>query len=103
MSATEAIKSIEQHLEAFVQSAREKLEQDLPVVEKTVADAESNPVVAALAGAAHLTAVPEVLSALASVVGVLDAAIGNAKAQGAAEAQQAAAAAAQPEQPQPTA
>jgi hypothetical protein len=57
-------------------------------VEKVVTDAESNPVVQAIGAAAHLTAVPEVLSALASVVGVLDTAIGNAKAQGAAEAQQ---------------
>lgn len=92
MSASQAVESIKEHFEAFVKSAEEKLEQDLPKVEETVTAAESNPVVQAVSAAVHLPEVPDLLSALASFVTVVDGALGKAKEAGAA------AAAPQPEQ-----
>lgn len=80
MSASEAVRSIEQHFAAFLASAKEKLEQDLPVLASTAAAAESNPVVLAVAQAAHLPEVPELLSAVAGFLTAVDAALGAAKA-----------------------
>lgn len=91
-----ALENIGAHLKAEAESVTARFQDDLPVVQKFVADAASNPVTAALAAAVHLPGVPSALQTVAGIIASMDAAIGDAKAQAAAEAQAAAAAAAQP-------
>jgi hypothetical protein len=98
MDLAQAVEDLKQHFEAFKASAEEKLEQTLPVVADAAQKLSGNPVVAALAGAAHINDAPELLNELASIITKADAALAASKAAGAAEAQQAAQAAAQPPQ-----
>ena len=83
-----AVENIRQHLEAVKADAEAKLVQDLPGLASWAQAASTNPAVAALSAAVHLPEAPEVLAALADFINKADAAIGAAKAQGAAEAQQ---------------
>lgn len=95
MNVSEAFDSLKQHFEAFVESGKEKLEHELPVLADLVQKAASNPVIAAIAQAEHLDDAPEWLEALATEITKVDNALGTAKAAGAAQAQADAAAAAQ--------
>jgi hypothetical protein len=99
MSFVDAWQNIENHLKADAESVAARVEQDLPVIGQFLQDAAASPVTAALAQAAHLTAVPEGLQMVASFIQQADAAIAAAKAQAAAEAQAAAAAAASVAEP----
>ncbi|HXT90551.1 MAG TPA: hypothetical protein VN714_14960 [Trebonia sp.] len=100
MDVQAAVAGVKQHFEAFVASAKEKLEQELPVLDHVLAAAA--PVVQAFGAATHLPEVPEAVQMVAEYIQKLDAALAAAKAAGAAEAAQAqadaaaAAAAAQP-------
>lgn len=85
MALAEAWQNIKAHLEADAESVRARIEQDLPEVAKFVQDAASSPVTAALSQAVHLTEVPEALAMVATFIQNLDAAIGTAKAQAAAQ------------------
>jgi hypothetical protein len=96
MDLVQAVKNIEQHLEAVAADAKVKLEQDLPVLATWAQSASTNPAVAALSTAVHLPEVPEVLQVLADTITKIDAALGAAKAQGAAAAEAAAAPPAEP-------
>jgi hypothetical protein len=84
----EAVSGLEQHLRAVVGSATEKLEQELPVIAGVAGLAASNPAFAALASAANLGEAPEVLATIAELIVKADQALGEAKAAGAAAAQQ---------------
>jgi hypothetical protein len=90
MGFMESVQNIEQHLKTFAEDAAAKLEQDLPVVAGVASQLASNPAFAALSAAAHLNAAPELLASLADWIAKADAGLAAAKAQGAAEAQQAA-------------
>ena len=92
MSAEQSYQNLKAHLEAEYESVKARIEQDLPEVGKVVQDAAQNPVTAALAAAVHLPEAPEAMQAVADLIVKWDAALGAAKAQGAAESQQAAAA-----------
>jgi hypothetical protein len=96
MDIAEAVDGIRNHLENLIHEAQGQLETALPVVADVASKAASNPAFAALASAAHLGEAPEVLTTLADLITKWDTALGNAKAQGAAEARAAVAAAAQP-------
>lgn len=102
MDVQQAFAGVEQHIKAFFESAKEKAEQELPVLGDFVQKASTNPIMLAVAAAVHLPGAPEVMAKIAEEIATLDAALGAAKATGAAEAQQAAAeAAAQPAEPVP--
>ena len=90
MDIVEAVNGLKQHLEQFAESAKEKLEQELPVVADIAGKTAANPAFAALAAAVHLGEAPELLQVIADVISKADAALAASKAQGAAEAQQAA-------------
>jgi hypothetical protein len=94
MDVQAALDSIKQHLEAFEASAKEKLEQDLPAVSEFFV--KGAPIAVAFGAATHVPGVPTAVQFIADEITKLDAALGDAKAQGAAEAQAAAAAAAAP-------
>lgn len=85
MDVMQSVENIKTHLESFAHDAVAKLEQDLPVVADVASKTASNPVFAALAAAVHLNAAPEALATLAQMIQTMDAALGNAKAAGAAE------------------
>jgi hypothetical protein len=85
MDIAQAVQNIRQHLEAVKADVEAKLEQDLPGIESWAHAAASNPAVAALSAAVHLPEAPEVLAVLADAIAKIDAALGAAKAQGAAE------------------
>lgn len=91
MDIMQAVAGIEQHFEAFVASAKEKIEQELPVLGDLAQKTASNPAFAALTAAVHLSEAPEVLQVIADMITKMDASIAAAKAAGAAEAQAAAA------------
>jgi hypothetical protein len=88
----QAADGLRQHFEAFIASAKEKLEEELPVIGGFAEKTAANPAFAALASAVHLPEAPEALAALADLITKWDSALGAAKAAGAAEAQAAAAA-----------
>lgn len=92
MDIAQAVEGLKQHFEAFIESGREKLEQELPAVAEVAQKLSGNPVVAALASAAHINDAPELLQTIADIVTKADAALAASKAAGTAEAQQAAAA-----------
>lgn len=100
MNVPEAVAGVKQHLEAFVASAKEKLEQELPVLADLADKAAVNPALAAILSATHLTEVPVFLETIAKLVTDADNAIATSKAAGAAEATAAAAAAAAPSEPE---
>ena len=87
MSLADAWQNIENHIKADAESVKARLEQDLPEVGKFVSDAASNPVTVALAAAVHLPEAPEVLAVIADQIAKFDAALGAAKAAGAAASQ----------------
>lgn len=91
MDIVEAVNGLKQHLEQFAESAKEKLEQELPVVADIASKTAANPAFQALAAAEHLSGAPELLQTIADIIVKADAALAASKAQGAAEAQQAAA------------
>jgi len=76
----QAVDGLKQHLEAFAASAKEKLEQELPVIAGVASALAGNPVVAALAAAEHLNQVPEYLATFAELITKADQALGAAKA-----------------------
>lgn len=88
MDLNQAVENIRLHLEAVKADVVAKLEQDLPTIAGWAHAASQNPAVEALSVAVHLPEAPEVLAALADFITKADAAIGAAKAQGAAEAAQ---------------
>jgi len=92
VSLETSVENIGQHLKSFAESAARVIEGDLPVVADAASQMASNPAFAALAAAAHLNAVPELLASLAEWIGKADAALAAAKAAGAAEATAAASA-----------
>jgi len=87
MDIAQAVQNIRQHLEAVKADVEAKLEHDLPGIESWAHAASQNPAVAALSAAVHLPEAPEALAALASFIGAVDTAIGNAKAAAAAQAE----------------
>jgi len=101
MDIMQAAEGLRQHFEAFAASAREKLEQELPVVADVAAKTAANPAFAAMAAAVHLGEAPEVLQVIADFITKTDAAIAAAKVAGAAEALQAAQAQAPVAEPDP--
>jgi len=94
MSLTEDLDAMKARFESLKTSLEQHLEQDLPALASFATTAASNPVTVAIASAVHLPEAPEVLEMLAGLITKADAALGEQKAAGAAEAQ--AAAAAQP-------
>ena len=88
MGVVESWDNLKQHVEAEFASVKARVEQDLPVIDKAVLDAANSPVTAALSAAVHLSEAPEVLAMIADFITKTDAALGAAKAAGAAEAGQ---------------
>jgi hypothetical protein len=103
VSLKESAENIGQHLKSFAESTARVIEQDLPVVAQAAEQMSSNPAFAALAGAAHLNAAPELLASLAEWIAKADSALAAAKAAGAAEATAAASAPAETQAEAPTA
>lgn len=92
----EHVQSIQQHIEAFVASGKEKLEQDLPELAQFAQAAASNPLVDVALSAIHVD--PALLSNLATLLADAEAkaAAAHQAAADAEAAQQAALDAAQP-------
>lgn len=86
MDVLEAVKGLEQHFTAFFASAKEKVEQELPVLGNLAQQASTNPAVTALLNAVHLPEAPELLQGLADEIGKIDQALADAKAAGATAA-----------------
>jgi len=91
MSIAEDLDAMKQRFVQLEASVKQHLEQDLPALAGFATTAASNPVTVALANAVHLPDAPEVLEMLAGLVTKVDASLGEQKAAGVAEAQQAAA------------
>ena len=80
MSATDAWQNIVQHVRAVEESAKARLEQDLPEVEQFFASAAASPVTAALSAAVHVPEAPEALQLVASFIQQLDGMLAAQKA-----------------------
>jgi hypothetical protein len=88
MEVIQAVENLRQHFEDFLTSAKEKVEQELPVVGNLAQQASANPAVTALLSAVHLGEAPELLAELAQTIIKIDVQRAAAKAAGAAAAQQ---------------
>lgn len=86
MDLMQAVQNIRQHLEAVKADVETKLAEELPQVERWALAGSQNPAIAVLADAVHLPQAPEVLAELASFIGVVENALGAAKAAAAAQA-----------------
>ena len=78
MGVAESWENLKQHVEAEFASAKARVEQDLPVIDKAVQDAATNPITLAVSAALHLQEAPEVLQTIADLIAKADAALGAA-------------------------